>query len=218
MGATLDVIAHGRSIMGIGAAWHKEEFVAYGYDFETAAIRGQRLEEAAQLLRSMLSQQTTTFEGRYYTVRDAVNVPRPVQQPRVPLLIGGNGEKVTLRLVAQYGDLCNVFGTPDEVRHRLEVVRAHCQSVGRPYEEITATNFGWCLIGRTEAEVARKRAQYMSTEPFAGIAGTPAQIVARLREYAAAGSKCFLFSMPDAHEIEPLRLFGREVIPALASL
>ena len=214
MGATLDVISQGRAIMGIGAAWHKEEFDAYGYDVETAADRSRRLEEAAQLLRTMLSQQTTTFAGRYYAVRDAVNVPQPVQA-HVPILIGGNGEKVTLRLVAQYGDLCTIFGTPDEVRQRLEVLRAHCGSVGRPYEEITRTHFGWCLIGRTEAEVARKRARYMTTEPFAGIAGTPAQIVARLRAYATAGSQGFLLSMPDAHEIEPLRLFARAVLPAL---
>jgi len=141
MGATLDVISQGRAIMGIGAAWHKEEFDAYGYDVETAADRSRRLEEAAQLLRAMLSQQMTTFAGRYDTVRDAVNVPQPVQA-HVPILIGGNGEKVTLRLVAQYGDLCTIFGTPDEVRQRLEVLRAHCGSVGRPDEEITRTHCG----------------------------------------------------------------------------
>jgi F420-dependent oxidoreductase-like protein len=218
MGATLDVISHGRLIMGIGAAWHEEEFAAYGYDFETTAIRGRRLEEAAQLLRAMLSQQRTTFAGRYYRVTEAVNEPRPVQQPRPPILIGGNGEKVTLRVVAQYGDMCNVNGTPDEVRQRLEVLRAHCLAVGRPYEEITPTNFCWVLIGRTEEEVAAKRARYMQREPFPGIAGTPPQIVARLREYAAAGSRYCIFNMPDAHEIAPLRLFGEEVLPALADV
>jgi F420-dependent oxidoreductase-like protein len=218
MGATLDVISHGRCIMGIGAGWHREEFDAYGYAFETAAARGARLEEAAQVVRAMLSQQRTTFEGRYYRVTDAYNEPRPIQQPHPPLLIGGNGEKVTLRVVARYGDMCNLTGTPDEVRQRLAILREHCRAVGRPYEEITRTTFGWLLIGRTEEEAAAKRARYMQREPFAGIAGTPPRIVARLREYAAAGVQYFLFSMPDAHEIEPLRLFGEEVLPALADV
>lgn len=218
MGATLDVISHGRSIMGIGAGWHQEEFDAYGYAFETVAARGARLEEAAQVVRAMLSRQGTTFAGRYYRVADAYNQPGPIQQPHPPLLIGGNGEKVTLRVVARYGDMCNLTGTPDEVRQRLAVLREHCRAVGRPYEEITRTTFGWLLIGRTEEEAAAKRARYMQHEPFPGIAGTPRQVVARLREYAAAGSQYHIFSMPDAHEMEPLRIFGGEVLPALAGI
>jgi alkanesulfonate monooxygenase SsuD/methylene tetrahydromethanopterin reductase-like flavin-dependent oxidoreductase (luciferase family) len=204
--------------MGIGSAWHREEFDAYGFDFETTAARGARLSEAAQVIRAMLSQKQTSFAGRYYRIEEAVNEPRPVQQPHPPLMIGGNGEKVTLRVVAESGDMCNVFGTPDEVRHRLGVLREHCRAVGRPEEEITRSNFGWLLVGRTAAEVAAKREKYMQREPFAGIAGTPAQIVDRLREYAAAGSQYFLFSMPDAHEIEPVRLLGQEVLPALAGV
>jgi alkanesulfonate monooxygenase SsuD/methylene tetrahydromethanopterin reductase-like flavin-dependent oxidoreductase (luciferase family) len=117
----------------------------------------------------------------------------------------------------ELGDMCNVFGMPEEVRHRLEVLRRHCEDVGRPYEEITRSNLGWCLIGRTEVEVAAKYDRYMQEEPVPSIVGTPAQIVARLRKYAAAGSQYFIFSMADAHAIEPLRLFDREVIPALAS-
>jgi alkanesulfonate monooxygenase SsuD/methylene tetrahydromethanopterin reductase-like flavin-dependent oxidoreductase (luciferase family) len=114
--------------------------------------------------------------------------------------------------------MCNVFGTPEEVCRRLEVLRRHCEVVGRPYEEITRSNCGWCLIGRTEVEVAAKYDRYIQEEPFTGTAGAPAQIVARLRAYAAAGSQYVIFSIPDAHAIEPLRLFDREVIPALADV
>lgn len=217
MGTTLDVISHGRLIMGIGAAWHEEEFASYGYEFETAARRGERLEEGAQVVRAMLSQARTTFEGRYYRVNDAINEPRAVQQPHPPLMIGGNGEKVTLRLVARYADMCNLLATPDEVRRLLDVLRQHCQEVGRPYEEITRTAFGWILLGRTAEEAADKRARYMQRETSPGVAGTPDQVIARLREYAAAGVQYFIFSMPDAHEGEGLRLFGREVLPALAN-
>jgi F420-dependent oxidoreductase-like protein len=218
MGATLDVISHGRSIMGIGAGWHQEEFDAYGYAFETAAVRGARLEEAAQVVWAMLSQQQTTFAGRYYQVNEAYNQPRPIQQPHPPLLIGGNGEQVTLRVVARYGDMCNLTGTPSEVQQRLAILREHCRAVGRPYEEITRTIFIWLLIGSTEEEAAAKRARYMQREPFPGVAGTPQQIVARLREYAAVGVQDVLFSMPDAHEIAPLHLFGEQVLPALADV
>jgi alkanesulfonate monooxygenase SsuD/methylene tetrahydromethanopterin reductase-like flavin-dependent oxidoreductase (luciferase family) len=216
MCATLDVISHGRAVLGIGAGWHKEEFDAYGYPFGTAAVRGARLAEAAQVVRAMLSQERTSFAGRYYQVADAYNQPRPVQRPRPPLLIGGNGERRTLRVVAQYGDMCNLTGTPEEVRRLMGVLREHCDAVGRPYEEITRTAFTWLLVGRTEEEAETKRAQYMQREPFPGLAGTPRQIEARLREYADAGVQEVLFSMPDAHEIAPLHLFAEEVMPALA--
>ncbi len=218
MGTTLDVISHGRAILGIGSAWHREEFDAYGFDFGTTAERGGRLDEAAQIIRSMLSQQRTSFVGRYYRVHEAINEPQPLRQPHPPLLIGGNGERVTLRLVARYADMCNVTGTPEEARRLFAVLRQHCAEVGRAYEEITRTTLGWCLIGRTDAEVAAKRERFMAQEDFPGIAGTPQQIVARLREYAAAGSQGFLFSMPDGPDLEPLRLFAREVIPALHTL
>ena len=131
MGTTLDVISHGRAIIGIGAAWHQEEFASYGFAFETTADRGRRLEEAAQIIRSMLSQPRTTIAGRYYTVSEAVNEPQPLQQPHPPLMIGGSGEHVTLRLVARYADMCNVFGTPEEVRRLFAVLRRHCDDVGR---------------------------------------------------------------------------------------
>ncbi|MGH9010438.1 MAG: LLM class F420-dependent oxidoreductase [Acidimicrobiia bacterium] len=135
---TLDIISSGRAILGIGAAWNDDEHAGYGYDFPSAGERLDRLEEALQITRAMFTEQTPTFEGRHYRVRQVLNNPRPIRGV-IPVLIGGGGEKRTLRLVAQYGDACNLFGGPDEVRHKLDVLERHCADVGRDPAEITKT-------------------------------------------------------------------------------
>jgi F420-dependent oxidoreductase-like protein len=135
---TLDVISAGRAILGIGAAWNDDEHAGYGYDFPSAGERLDRLEEALQIVRAMFTEQTPTFEGRHYRVAQVLNNPKPIRG-RIPILIGGGGEKRTLRLVAQYGDACNLFGDPDAVRHKLDVLERHCADVGRDPAEITKT-------------------------------------------------------------------------------
>ena len=135
---TLDVISSGRAILGIGAAWNDDEHAGYGYDFPPAGERLDRLEEALQICRAMFSEATPTFEGRHYRIRQVLNNPKPIRG-RIPVLIGGSGEKRTLRLVAQYGDACNLFGDPDTVRHKLGVLERHCADVGRDPAEITKT-------------------------------------------------------------------------------
>jgi F420-dependent oxidoreductase-like protein len=135
---TLDIISSGRAILGIGAAWNDDEHAGYGYDFPTAKERLDRLEEALQLIPAMFTEQAPSFEGRHYRIQNVLNNPKPIRG-RIPVLIGGGGEKRTLRLVAQYGDACNLFGGPDEVRHKLDVLERHCAEVGRDPAEITKT-------------------------------------------------------------------------------
>ncbi len=135
---TLDVISSGRAILGLGAAWNDDEHAGYGYDFPPAGERLNRLEEALQICRAMFTEATPSFEGRHYRIQSVLNNPKPVRG-RVPVLIGGGGEKRTLRLVAQYGDACNLFGDPDAVRHKLDVLERHCADVGRDPAEITKT-------------------------------------------------------------------------------
>ena len=135
---TLDVISAGRAILGIGAAWNDDEHAGYGYDFPPAGERLDRLEEALQITRAMFTEQTPSFEGRHYRIDSVLNNPKPIRG-RIPILIGGGGEKRTLRLVAQYGDACNLFGDPDAVRHKLDVLERHCADVGRDPAEITKT-------------------------------------------------------------------------------
>jgi F420-dependent oxidoreductase-like protein len=155
---TLDVVSSGRAILGIGAAWNEDEHAGYGYDFPPAGERLDRLEEALQICRAMFTEAAPTFEGRHYRISSVLNNPKPVRG-RIPVLIGGGGEKRTLRLVALYGDACNLFGDPDAVRHKLDVLERHCADVGRDPAEITKT----ILLtvqdpGSTQATVAAYRA------------------------------------------------------------
>src|SRR5829696_7251615 len=202
---TLDVIAHGRSIVGLGAAWHEPEFRAYGWPFPPVRERMEMLEEAVQIVDRMLTQRPASFAGKHYTVSGAYNDPRPVQHPRPPLLIGGSGERVTLRLVATHADMCNVSGDPDEVERLFGVLAAHCQPVGRPFNEITRCNHVSILIASDEAELTAKTQRHPD---FGGIAGTPQTVVAKLREYAAVGSQYVTFTLADPDDLEAVRLIG----------
>jgi F420-dependent oxidoreductase-like protein len=135
---TLDVVSAGRAILGIGAAWNDDEHAGYGYGFPSAGERLDRLEEALQIIRAMFTEPAPSFEGRHYRIRNVLNNPKPIRGT-IPVLIGGGGEKRTLRLVAQYGDACNLFGDPDGVRHKIDVLERHCADVGRDPAEITKT-------------------------------------------------------------------------------
>lgn len=215
MCTTLDIVSHGRTIVGLGAAWHEPEFVGYGWPFPPVRERMEMLEEGVQIMDLMLRQTNTDFNGKHYNLKNAGNAPLPVQKPRPPIMIGGGGEKATLKLVAKYADYCNVFGDPAQVTHKYAVLREHCEAVGRPYGEITLTNFVEILVGRDEAEVAAKRERFPN---FKGVIGTPQQVIDQLGEYAKVGSKHILFHMPDAEDLAPLELLGEAVIPKIAEL
>ena len=152
---TLDVISSGRAILGIGAAWNDDEHAGYGYDFPPAGERLDRLEEALQICRAMFTEPVPSFEGRHYRIRQVLNNPKPIRG-RIPVLIGGSGEKRTLRLVARYGDACNLFGGPDTVRHKLDVLERHCADVGRDSAEITKTVLFTVRDAKEAAEAIRR--------------------------------------------------------------
>jgi alkanesulfonate monooxygenase SsuD/methylene tetrahydromethanopterin reductase-like flavin-dependent oxidoreductase (luciferase family) len=139
----------------------------------------------------------------------------PVQKPRPPIMIGGSGEKVTLRIVAQYADFCNVGGDPATVAHRFDVLRQHCERVGRSYEAVTRSNDVGILIAANERELAAKKARY--GEKF-DLIGTPDAIIEGLRRYAQVGSQYVTFHMPDAKDIEPRLLLGETVVREVAQL
>ncbi len=212
---TLDVIAHGRTIVGLGAAWHEPEFRAYGWPFPSVRERMEMLEEAVQVVDRVMTQRPASFSGKHYSVEEAYNDPLPVQRPRPPIMIGGSGEKATLRLVAQYADLCNVMGDSATVAHKFEVLRQHCERVGRPANAVTRSNDVSILIASNERELATKKERY--GEKF-GLIGTPDEIVEGLRRYAEAGSQYVTFNMPDAREIEPILLLGETVVREVARL
>jgi F420-dependent oxidoreductase-like protein len=213
--ATLDVIANGRTIVGLGAAWHEPEFQAYGWPFPPVRDRMEMLEEAVQIVDRMLTQRPASFRGKHYSVDQAYNDPMPVQKPRPPIMIGGSGEKVTLRIAAQYADFCNVNGDPATVAHRYDVLRQHCERIGRSPQAITRSNDMSILIAADEQELARKKERF--GEKF-NLMGTPDQIVEGLQRYAQAGSQYVTFNMPDANRVEPILLMGETVIPQAAAM
>ncbi|HZS75857.1 MAG TPA: LLM class F420-dependent oxidoreductase [Ktedonobacteraceae bacterium] len=217
MASTVDALSHGRLILGIGAGWYEHEYLAYGYPYPGTRERLERLREAVQVILAMWSQEEAYFEGKYYSVNGAINQPKGVQKPHIPLLIGGGGEKVTLRLVAQYADACNIGGNIPTIKHKLDVLRQHCEEIGRDYNSIKRTTLiDYCVIGETEAEVLAK----LSPEERANIdelrqswlIGTPAQIRERLVGYEQAGIQELVVRFVDAAQIEPVRLFARECL------
>lgn len=213
--ATLDVVSHGRSIIGLGAAWHEPEFTAYGWPFPPVRERMEMLEEAVQIVDRMLTQRPASFEGKHYSIRDAYNDPPPVQQPRPPIVIGGSGERATLKLVARYADMCNVSGDPDTVARLYAVLRDHCDRVRRRFEDITLCNHVSILFAKDEDELAAKRQRHPD---FDGVADTPDTVVARLAEYAAVGSRYLTCTLVEPEDLETIRLMGETVVPRLAAL
>ena len=218
MATTLDLLSHGRSILGLGAGWHRREYEAYGWgEFEPAPVRLRRLEEALRVVLALWTERPADFQGSYYRLDRVLENPAPIQRPHPPILIGGSGERVTLRLVAQYAQFCNVAGSPEAVGRLFGVLRAHCERVGRPYEEVTRSVFTTVVVGRDDAEVAAKRERWRDFIPRDGAhVGTPDELIAVFEEYARAGCQYVILRMPDWHEVEPARLFAERVIPALA--
>ncbi len=136
MASTVDVMSHGRLLFGLGAGWYEDEWRAYGYGFPDVPKRMGMFREACEIIYRLWTEDEPVFHGRYYTIDHPFNEPKGVQKPHPPFWIGGGGEKVTLRLVARYGDACNVGGDPATLRHKFAVLRRHCEAIGRNYDEI----------------------------------------------------------------------------------
>src|SRR5919199_2685847 len=154
---TLDVISGGRAILGLGAAWFEEEHEAYGYDFPPLRERFEHLEDALQIARAMFTQDEPSFEGRHHRIDHVLNNPRPLRGD-IPIMVGGSGERKTLRLVARYADACNLFGDLERSQHLLGVLRGHCEDVGRDYGEITKTRMATVIVDR-DREAAERKAE-----------------------------------------------------------
>jgi F420-dependent oxidoreductase-like protein len=200
MVTTLDVISKGRAILGIGAGWYEPEHEGYGFGFPGARERLDRLEEAVRICRALFRDEQPSFEGRYYRISDAWNVPRPAQAGGPPIMIGGGGERRTLRLVAQHADMCNVTGGPATLAHKLDVLRRHCNDVGRDPAEITTSRLGTLVLTPDADETARV-SSFLSGlvgdefgEQFT--VGEGDDVVRQVDELAGTGIDCLIFNMP----------------------
>lgn len=217
MASTVDVLSHGRLDFGIGAGWYEHEYRAYGYPYPDGPERLRQLRDALQIIRAMWTQEEAVFEGNYFQVKGAINQPKGVQKPHIPILIGGGGEKVTLRLVAQYGDACNFGGNVEHFKHKLAVLKQHCDDIGRDYNTIRRTAIiDDCAIAETdEAAVAKltpEQRQHIDGVRQSQLVGTPAAIRARLAELEEAGVQELIIRFVDATQLDSLRLFAREFL------
>jgi F420-dependent oxidoreductase-like protein len=197
---TLDVLSGGRAYLGIGAAWNEREAAGLGVPFPPVAERFRRLEEALQIARQMWSDNDGPYQGRYYQLAETINSPQPLSQPHPPILIGGTGEKKTLRLVAQYADACNLFARLGHatLRAKLDVLKQHCDKVGRDYATIEKTTLDTVHLAPGQLSVA--------------------DVIEQCRALAGIGIQHAIFNMPNVQDITPLEIFGREIIPAVAEL
>jgi F420-dependent oxidoreductase-like protein len=194
--STLDVLSGGRAWLGIGAAWNEQEARGLGLPFPPTAERFERLEEALQICLQMWGPDDGPYEGKHYRLERTLNVPQPLQAPHPPILIGGGGEKKTLRLVAQYAQACNLFPSP-ELEHKLDVLRGHCEAVGRDYDDIEKT-----VMFTLDPGAKGEHVDGLLTE---------------LQRLAGLGIAEAHGIVPRVWEIEPLRVLGREVVPAAAA-
>jgi len=214
--AGVDQISRGRLTFGIGAGWFEAEYKQYGWDFPPKpATRIAQMEEAIKLILAMWTEPRTTFHGKYFHAENAILEPKPVQKPHPPLMIGGGGEQLTLRAVARYANACNVGGTPDQVRHKFEVLRRHCETQKRNYDEIERTNVIGFVLARDEAALAAKRQRLEVPTQFMGFAGTVAQVTDLIGKYKDAGSQ-LLISSAWRNDLETIELLAADVMPAFA--
>jgi F420-dependent oxidoreductase-like protein len=218
----LDVISGGRAFLGIGAAWFEEEHLAYEFDFPSLGQRFEHLEDALNIARRMFTSPESSYEGKHHSTKDALNIPQPLRGD-IPILIGGSGERKTLRLVAQYADGCNVMGDPDRIRHLMGVLEGHCEAVGRDPAEITKTRIASIYMGATHEDAQRKIKEGLADGSLPEsrmrmvIAGGPDEIGEQLTAFMDAGIEGFTISLDDPSDLETVELAGRTIAPLVGS-
>jgi F420-dependent oxidoreductase-like protein len=196
---TLDVLSGGRAWLGIGAAWNEQESQGLGVPFPPLKDRFEQLEEALQIVHQMWRGDESAYAGKHYQLERPLNSPQAIRKPHPPIMIGGTGEQKTLRMVAQYADACNLFDRlgPEALTHKLDVLKGHCERLGRPFEQIEVTTLGTAFIPGAQ---------------------TPAEIIAHCKSLAALGVQHAIFNIPNVSELTQIKTFGSEIIPAVADL
>jgi len=219
MAATLDHITGGRLIVGLGSGWYEMEFSGYGFEFPPLATRLQQLDEAAILMKQMWTEEQPSFTGKHFHTNGVYCLPKPEHKPHLPLLIGGGGERVLLRLAARHADIWNNLAVhQSQLAHKVDVLRRHCAAIGRDPASIQVSQQTMVVIGKDEADAAAKveraRAIY-GGHLGAGIAGTPQACIEQIRTHAAAGCTMFIIEFFGRDTREPARLFAETVLPEL---
>ena len=218
--STVDVASRGRLNAGIGAGWYEHEWKAYGYGFPELRERMGMFKEACEIVHKMWSEDYPTFKGKYYSIDRPINEPKGVQKPHIPLWIGGSGERVTLKLVAQFGDACNIGGDPETIRHKLGVLREHCNAAGRNYDDIIKSSEANVLVIAKGEDPEKVAARARRDESFreGTLVAEADRVAAHLESMIEAGIDYFIIYIPAvAYDHEPMQRFESEVIPRLAA-
>jgi F420-dependent oxidoreductase-like protein len=216
--STLDVISGGRAIHGIGAGWNVDEATAYGYDFPSLRERFEILEDHLNIARAMFTESPASYEGTHHSIRGAFNNPQPIRGD-IPIMIGGSGEKKTLRMVAQYADASNFFGDVERIKHLVGVLEGHCERLDRDPAEITKTRLGTVVIrpSQEEADALFQRIAETSGMPAERLAtwivGDPDTVAEKCSELLEAGLDGLIFNSPQVHDLESLELLGKTLGP-----
>ncbi|MFL5286078.1 MAG: LLM class F420-dependent oxidoreductase [Rhodopila sp.] len=211
--SNVDVISRGRVTLGIGAGWFDTEYRQYGWEFpEKPATRIRQMEEAVKLILTMWREPRATFRGKYFQVEEAILEPKPVQKPHPPVMIAGGGETMTLRVVARYADMCNVAGSPEDVKRKFEILHQHCETEGRDYTTIEKTNITGLLLARDDAALAAKRTPLGIGDAFNGFAGTVSAAADRIAAYRDAGVDMLITSIAK-NDTETMELLASEIVP-----
>jgi F420-dependent oxidoreductase-like protein len=195
---TLDILSGGRAYFSIGAAWNEREAKGLGAPFPPLGVRFELLEEALQIAKQMWSPDNGPYHGKHNHLEETLCSPQPLSRPHPPILVAGGGEKKTLRMVAQYADACNLYGPPETVSAKLAILKQHCDTLGRDYGSIEKTT-----LGTVDVQPGKMTAN---------------DVIALCKVLAAMGVQHAIFNIPNVHEIRPLEMFGREIIPAVAGL
>jgi F420-dependent oxidoreductase-like protein len=218
----IDVISGGRAFLGVGAAWFEEEHLAYEFPFPSLGERFRHLEDTLNIARAMFTNPESSYEGEFHSIKDALNIPQPIRGD-IPIVVGGSGERKTLRLVAKYADGCNVMGDVDKIRHLMGVLEGHCEDVGRDPAEITRTRLASIYIGETNEAAMRQVEQGKADGSLPErrvpmvIAGGPDEISEQLSAFMDAGIQGFTISLPDPSDLDNLALAGRTISKLVGS-
>lgn len=211
MAATVDMISQGRLTLGIGAGWFQEEYAQYGFEYpEKPSIRIAQMEEAIEIIRQMWTAERANFEGEYFTIHDALLEPKPLQKPP-PIMIGGEGPKFTLNVVARLADSSNVFGDPQSAKRKFDTLRSHCEKVGRDFEAIERTVISSCLVAKSESALSEKIEDYGIQDWVHAL--TIPQAVELFRRYEAVGVDLLILSI-HKNDPETLEFLASEILPS----
>ncbi len=218
IGATIDQISGGRFWLGIGAGWYRREAQQYGYSFENDKTRLGMLEESLQIIKKVWTEKRPSFHGKFYTIDDLVLSPKPLQKPHPPILVGGEGERITLKLVAKYADACNLFSSGEELERKLDALKEHCRMARRDYSKILKTKLATVMFGRNKEDslikMKKLKPPYFDPDSFNNsfLYGTPSDMAKQIESLKNLGIGYLMINFRGKQDPSNMKKFAKAVM------